>query len=180
MKIYKNCNNKLTIVGTKDVDYIFSYSSLIGIAYQNTFILNEYFIKYSKTTGLHINTAKDLYSYFIPVKFSTFKELEASNFEKGLLNLVLAEDKTAFKIKAILEAKKDLIKTNNDYLNLINLLKSYAAVNPFNISFKELKSVNKELLSFKAGAVTFNILKTYTKGGRLKSIKINRIIQNSI
>lgn len=178
--IYKECNNKLTIVFTGGVDYIFSYESLIGIGYKNTFILDSYYKNYSVTTNKHISAAKDLYSYFILVNSGSFTAIKNSNFSKDLLESILKEYKDGLKVKAILESKKDSLINDKDYLQLIKILGQYSAVNPVNLQFKELNTVNKTLLSFKAGAVTFNILKTFTKGGQLKKIKINRILLNPI
>ena len=180
VSIYKDCNNKLTIVFNKDVEFIFSYDSLIGIAYKNTFILDSYYKNYSATTNKHISAAKDLYSYFILVNSGTFTAIKNSNYSKDILESILKEYKDGVTVKAILESKKDALTNDKDYLQLIKILGQYSAINPVNLEFKELKTINKTLLSFKAGAVTFNILKTFTKGGQLKKIKINRIQLNPI
>ena len=73
ISILKDCNNKLTIVFGKELDYIFSYESLIGIGYENTLIIDSYYKNYSKTTDKHISTAKKIYDYFIIADKVTFR-----------------------------------------------------------------------------------------------------------
>jgi len=189
MHVINECNNKLTIVtGAAGPDLVFSYSSLIGIIYNNTFILNEYYSNYSNTTGRHINTVFNEYyaSYLIKVSNNTFNKLEAAGFKEVDLKEVLRLNKIEFYSLLNIEGfKKDLktgaINTNNYLDCLINLnqkieLLTGNRLEVINSNLIELKTRYKLVKTYKTNNITFNIIKTYNKSSKkLINVKCNNI-----
>lgn len=88
ISIFEQClNNKLLVVEVDNIKLVFSYDSLIGFIYKNTFFIEYYYKNYSNTTNKHIAYIKN--EYFVNsvfVETSLFEYIVSQNEFETLYN----------------------------------------------------------------------------------------------
>ena len=192
--VLKECNNKLIVIDHNNIEYIFSYDSLIGIFYKGFVLFDQYYINYSNTTNKHINYIKNnFYSIDIIVNSDSFNQLKDSNFNKDQLDALIKNYNDSIYIKEYIKDFKlrinskdyDLNDFYDSYINLkhhIELIKKYDALKLKKDQIKELKTVTKHYLTYKVNNIEFTIIKTYSnnKNKTLKNIKVNNLKTYSI
>ena len=180
-------NNKLNSININNVDLYFSYDSLIAIKYNNFLLIDSYYKNYSVTTNKHLSYIKHYNEYYnIYVDSNLFDQITKDNINIDLIESIIKEHKnTYYSLEYIKEFKNNIkyknIDSNNFYDSFINLNNHIELLNNKRLElikdqYKELKTKDHLILTYKINNISFNIIKSFNKKDKkLSNIQFNKL-----